>query len=355
MKKLLKKIISISSKKKSIPIFKLSKPLKIGITGAGSQGTQLCNLAKNYGAKIVAVHDANIDAAKKLANIHNAKVSTTDFDKFFEEPMDGLLISTLPTIRLEPITRACNKNINIFVEKPPAYNLIEARKCLSAIKKSNIISSVGFQLRYDPRYKKVKELIADNEIHLVRTKITIDYYLNYRMSPWFLEKQISGGPIAEQAIHMLDCVRFVFNNTKALQAVAIGTKNMGRYNKNFDAENAMQLMYKLDNGIIGVHTNHCGQEKPRFDLELIGPNFQLEANATESKIHGIINGREVNENPSIQNDNGLDKISSWLKAIETKDITYLTSSYEDSLYTQSLVDAAIKSQTTHRVETVETV
>ena len=34
--------------------------------------------------------------------------------------MDGLLICTIPTVRTEPIKQACDKKINIFVEKPPA-------------------------------------------------------------------------------------------------------------------------------------------------------------------------------------------------------------------------------------------
>lgn len=355
MRKLLNKIKAIRAKKFSKQSPKLSKVLRIGVIGAGTQGKQLSFLAKEFGAEIVAVHDINIEAAKKLANDTNAKLSTKNLDEFFDVPMNGLLVCTLPTVRVEPVLRACDKKINLLIEKPPAYNLSEGRKCLTAIKKANIITSVGFQLRYEPRYKRLKELINQNEIHLVRTKITVDYYLNLKMSPWFLQKKISGGPISEQAVHLLDCVRFLLDNTKATKAVAIGIKNMARYRKEFDSENALQLMYELNNGVIGVHTNHCGHDKPRFDLELIGPRLHLEANATESKIHGTINGNKIKEDPMLKADDGLDKVSAWLKAIETGDKNFIKSSYEDSMNTQALVDAAIKSQSTNRIETVETI
>ena len=355
MKKLLRKIKTFRLKKNLKKPFKLSKTLRIGITGAGTQGKQLAMFAKKYGAEIVAVHDINLDSAKKLSKDIDAKFATTDIENFFNVPMDGLLVCTLPTIRVDPILRACSKKIHLLVEKPPAYNLIEGRKCLAAIKKSNVIAGVGFQLRYEPRYKKLKQLVSQHEVHLVRTTITVDYYLNLKMSPWLLKKQISGGPISEQAIHLLDCVRFIFGNPKAIKAATIATKNMARYRKEFDAENSLQLIYELDNGIIGVHTNHCGHDKPRFDLELIGPRLQLEANATETKIHGTINGQKINEDLTVKNDVGLDKVGAWLKAIETNDRHFIQSSYEEAMNTQALVDAAIKSQSTSHIESVESI
>ena len=52
---------------------------------------------------------------------------------------------------------------------------------------------------------------------------------------------------------------------------------------------------------------------------------------------------------------GLDKVDAWLKAIDTGNRGYIRSDYAEALNTQALVDAAIKSQTTHRVEIAEKV
>ena len=49
-------------------------------------------------------------------------------------------------------------------------------------------------------------------------------------------KKISGGPYAEQAIHLLDCVRYILNNPKPIRAASMGVKNMVNYNNNIDAE-----------------------------------------------------------------------------------------------------------------------
>ena len=353
LKKFLQKIKNKRKKKNLFPPFKLSKPLRIGIVGAGVQATKLTEQVKDAGAEIVAVHDIQIDAAQQLANLRNAKVSTTKLDEFFEVPMDGILICTIPSVRFEPIKRACEKKIHLLIEKPPAYNLVEGRQCLSAINKSGVITAVGFQSRYDPRYEKLKQLIAGHEIHLVRTKITIPYYPPITEAPWSLQKKISAGPFSDQAIHLLDCVRFLLDNPRPVRAASIGAKNMVRYRKDLDAENALQLIYELDNGVFGSHTNHCGHGDVKFDLELIGPTLRLNANATEQIIEGIINGSKIEEDFPAQNSMGLDKVCAWLKAIETGDRKYILSDYKESLNTQALIDAAIKSQSTKNMELAE--
>ena len=175
------------------------------------------------------------------------------------------------------------------------------------------------------------------------------------MPDWFLKNEEGGGPIAEQSIHLLDIVRFILGNPKPTQATSFGVRNMANERSEYNSKNAVQLMYKLDNNVIGVHTNHSGHERHYFDLELIGPHVRLHANATEKTIRGMIDGKKINEVTPQKTKLGLNKVSAWLKAIKNNDRNYLRSDYLEALNTQALVDAAIKSQTTHSVEIVKPV
>jgi predicted dehydrogenase len=350
-------VIRIKKRKKakSVKPFTLKyKSIRIGIIGAGEMGTKLAASAERAGAKIVATHDIKLKAAENLASIYNGAIATDKLDKFFDIPMEALIVATIPTVRVEPIKRACEKKIHLLIEKPPAQNLSEGRECLKAIKKSGVIAAVGLQLRYDPRYEKLKQLLKGHVVHMVRTVTTINFYLELNMAPWFLQNKYSGGPITDQAIHLLDCVRYVLNNPKPTKAATIAVKNMALDRKEFDSQNAIQLIYELDNGVIGVHTNHCGHEKTYFDLEFIGPNLRLKANMTDSVISGIINGKEISEKPLATNKlGGLDKVDSWLKAIDTNNRGYIRADYEQALNTQALIEASNKSQDTQCIEIVE--
>ena len=56
------------------------------------------------------------------------------------------------------------------------------------------------------------------------------------MPTWFLQSEVSGGPLAEQAIHVLDCARYVMGDPKPIQAHALAIKNMALDRDEFDAE-----------------------------------------------------------------------------------------------------------------------
>ena len=329
------------------------KPLAIGIIGAGNMGRYHHKFVTDYGAEVVAVHDTRLEAARELASVADAQLVTTELDAFFDVDMDGVVITTPPPVRLEPIEMACARGIPVMVEKPPALNMVEGRKCLACIEKADVIAAVGFQLRYHPLYERLKTLIASETVHLVRTVCTVNYYLSFRMSPWFLQYEISGGPLPEQAVHVLDCARFVMGNPKPVQAHALAIKNMALERTEFDAENAIQMTYQLDNGVFGTHMNHCGTENFSFEVEVVGPHLRLQANMTENAIRGYLNGETVNESVAPENSLGLDKTGAWLRAIETGDRTLIRSPFADGLQTLALIDAAVQSRDTGRFTRVE--
>ncbi len=324
------------------------KSLAIGIIGAGRMGVHHHRAVTDYGGRVVAVHDVRLDAARELATHSDTALATTELDAFFDVEMDGVVITTPPPVRFEPIQMACDRGLPMLIEKPPALDMAEGRRCLACIQEAGVIAAVGFQLRYHPLYERLKTLIATETIHLVRTVCTIDYYLTFRMPLWFLKSEISGGPLPEQAVHVLDCARFVMGNPKPVQAHALATKNMALDRTEFDAENAIQMTYQLDNGVFGVHTNHCGTEKFCFEVEVLGPHLRLHANMTDNTIHGYLNGEIVNEPVVGENSLELDKTGAWLHAIETGDRTLIRSPFADAIETLALIDAAVQSRDTGR-------
>jgi predicted dehydrogenase len=314
--------------------------LRIGIVGAGGMGTAHATNIAGLGAQVAGVHDVNIEAARTLAATVSCDRATDSLDALFRQDLDGVVITTPPAVRLDPVRLACERGIPLMIEKPPAFSMGEGRECAQLIGGSDAFAAVGFQLRYSPLYERLRAILARETVHLVRTVCTIDYYLNYTMSPWFLRREDSGGPIAEQSIHLLDCVRYVLGDPKPTRAATFATKNMAHDRPEFDAENAIQVAYELDNGVFGTHTNHCGTERFAFDMDVIGPHLRLTANATDNRIVGYLHGQDIDEAAPGANSLGLDKIGAWLEAIDTGDMRLVRSPYDDALHTLALVEAA---------------
>ena len=58
--------------------------LRIGVIGAGIQGSILSSLVEDSGAKIVAVHDTNLLRARKLKLLRKAELATDKLEEFFK-------------------------------------------------------------------------------------------------------------------------------------------------------------------------------------------------------------------------------------------------------------------------------
>ena len=67
------------------------KSLAIGIIGAGNMGRHHQGAITNYGARVVAVHDVRLEAARELATHAESALATTELDAFFDVDMDGWL------------------------------------------------------------------------------------------------------------------------------------------------------------------------------------------------------------------------------------------------------------------------
>ncbi len=314
--------------------------LRIGIIGAGGMGTAHAKNIVRLGAEVAGVHDVRLDAAQALASTVDCDCATDSLDTLFDRELDGVVLTTPPAVRIEPVRMACERDISLMIEKPPAFSMSDGAECASLMQGGDMLTAVGFQLRYSPLFERMREMLVGETVHLARTVCTIDYYLTFGMSPWFLRRADSGGPIAEQAIHVLDCARYVLGDPQPVRAAAFATKNMAHDRPEFDAENAVQIAYELDNGVFATHMNHCGTERFAFDVEVIGPHLRLRADVTENRIVGHLHGEDVNEPAPASNSISLDKIGAWLEAIATGDHSLIRSPYDDALHTLALVEAA---------------
>src|SRR5205809_802696 len=107
--------------------------LHIGIIGAGKMGQSHQRSVAAYGARTVAVHDVRLEAARQLAAEAGAAIATEDLDTLFDRELDGVILTTPPPVRVDPVRRACERGIPLMIEKPPALTMADGRACLELI------------------------------------------------------------------------------------------------------------------------------------------------------------------------------------------------------------------------------
>jgi len=185
------------------------KQINLGIIGAGRIGQMHArNIVHQIsGGKILAISDIIEDAAKKAGEELNIPIITNDHQKILSnKDIDGVLICSSTDTHAQIISEAAEAGKHIFCEKPIALEMDKIEEALSTVEKMGVKLMVGFNRRFDPSFKKAKDLIAKGQIgepQLVRitSRDPEPPPLNYI--------KVSGGLFLDMMIHDFDMARYL--------------------------------------------------------------------------------------------------------------------------------------------------
>lgn len=138
--------------------------INIGQIGVGNWGQ---NLLRNFyslrDCTVKICCDKNKSALEKIRNNFHGKIKITGrFDDLLKEPdLDAVVVATLPATHAHFAVRALSAGKHVFVEKPLALKLEDAREMIKTAKQCKKILMVGHLLLYHPAIRKLKNYINE--------------------------------------------------------------------------------------------------------------------------------------------------------------------------------------------------
>jgi len=252
--------------------------MKAGIVGLGKMGllhTGILNTIDQV--QIISIAEKENFLAKYIKNVMPHVTVYDDYEKMLRaEDLDVLYI-TSPTPSHLPVIMSCiEEGINFFVEKPLARNLAEAKKICSELKKSDLIHSVGYNVRFVDTFAKAKSLL-DLKILGDITNVTSSTYVSNifsKPSGWRFKKKTSGGGVLiEFGCHLVDLLSWYFG---PIQKLSGKTKSV--YS---DVDDFAHIDMEFENGIQGVLDTSWSVKGYRISemrLEIKGSNGQMQIN-----------------------------------------------------------------------------
>ena len=120
--------------------------------------------------------------------------------------MDAVIICSSTDTHSKIIEEAAAHGKHIFCEKPIDLDLKKIENALKAVDKAKVTLQVGFNRRFDPNFKKIRESILEGKIGTPQiVRIT-----SRDPSPPPLEYvKVSGGIFLDMTIHDFDMARFI--------------------------------------------------------------------------------------------------------------------------------------------------
>lgn len=228
--------------------------VNVGLIGAGRIGrVHAEHLAYRIPeARIKAVADINLDAAKKLANDFQIPAIFEDHRHIMEDKdIEAIVICSSTDTHAQMIEEAAAVGKHIFCEKPIDHNLVKIDHVLEAVKKAGIKLQVGFNRRFDPNFRRVHEVVASGEIGAPQIlRITS----RDPSPPPIAYVKVSGGMFLDMTIHDFDMARYQIGSEVTEVYVAAGVMVDPEIGKAGDVDTAV-ITLRFENGVIGTIDN----------------------------------------------------------------------------------------------------
>jgi predicted dehydrogenase len=221
--------------------------LKLGVIGVGGYGMVNARAALGVGGvEITAICD--VDSAhleKNAVEIEKLQGRRPQTYRLYEEmldkaPLEAVIIATPPQWHALQFIAAVGKGLDVYMEKPLAYDVREGRAMVDAARKSGRIVQIGFQRRQSRAFQDAAKFIAEGKAGNV---VQVDAQIHYKAGPkdptpkdppptldwdlwcgpapkipyseqvghfaWRLEKTTGHGHLVDWGIHLIDTARMM--------------------------------------------------------------------------------------------------------------------------------------------------
>ncbi len=187
--------------------------INIGLLGCGriAQSIHLDVLARLPGARVVAL--AESDPARREAagrRVPQAKLFADYRELLSDTGVAAVTICLPPALHAEAAVAAFEAGKHVYLEKPIATAIGDAREALAAWRRSGLVGAIGFNFRFNPLYRAAKQRLRSGRLGTLVAARSV-FSSTARSQPAWKRARISGGgALLDLASHHIDLTRFLF-------------------------------------------------------------------------------------------------------------------------------------------------
>jgi myo-inositol 2-dehydrogenase/D-chiro-inositol 1-dehydrogenase len=232
----------------------MQRNINVGLIGAGRIGrVHTEHLAHRIPtANLVAVADIFEEAARKLAADFQVPAAYQDHRRVMEDQsIEAIVICSSTDTHAQMIEEAAAAGKHIFCEKPIALDLGAIDRALSTVDRAGVKLQVGFNRRFDPNFRRVREAVASGQIgtpHVLRITSRDP------QPPPIAYVKVSGGIFLDMTIHDFDMARFLIDGEVEEIYAAGGVMVDPEIGEAGDIDTVVTTL-RYANGVIGVIDN----------------------------------------------------------------------------------------------------
>jgi predicted dehydrogenase len=193
------------------------EPVKLAVIGIGNMGSyHLANIAKQSKIQLMAVCDIIPERAHNTAQLLGVRAYTESKALLADRICEAVIIATPHYAHTTIGIDALQSGHHVLVEKPISVHKADCERLIASHTDKNLIFAAMFQMRTDPHYQKIRQLVKSGELgELAR--------INWIITDWFRPESYyssggwratwkgeGGGVLLNQCPHNLDQIQWIF-------------------------------------------------------------------------------------------------------------------------------------------------
>jgi predicted dehydrogenase len=191
--------------------------------------------------------------------------------------IDALVIATPHYQHVSLGIAALEAGLHVMVEKPIAAHKADAERLVAKAKeKADLVFGAMFQLRVEPRYEKIREIVRSGELGDLMRVIWImtDWFRSeayFQSGGWRATwKGEGGGVLLNQCLHQLDAMQWITGMpSKVRSEVGIGKWH------DIEVEDDVTCYMEFPDGASGMFLSSTGETPGSNRFELAGTKGRL--------------------------------------------------------------------------------
>ncbi|UJW59468.1 Gfo/Idh/MocA family oxidoreductase [Bacillus sp. A116_S68] len=172
--------------------------MRLGIIGLGdiAQKAYLPVLAEKEGIEVV-LCTRNPETLNALSKKYRFDETAHTVDELITKNIDAAIVSTATDAHVETAEKLLANGIHTYIDKPISTVLSETEKVAKLAKESGVIAMVGFNRRFIPKVKELKQHGKANMIMIQKNRFS---------SPDYVRRFI-----LDDFVHVVDTLRFLMD------------------------------------------------------------------------------------------------------------------------------------------------
>ena len=189
--------------------------VKFAVLGCGRIGRMhALNLAGHPQAELTWVYDVADAAASGTAEATGARKARTVDEILGDRAVQAVLIASSTDTHLDLLVRAVEAGKAVLCEKPIDLDLAKVDASWARIKDKGATIMVGFNRRFDPSFKALRERIGAGEVGKLEQVVITSRDPG---PPPVAYIKVSGGLFRDMTIHDFDMARYLMGDIVAVQ------------------------------------------------------------------------------------------------------------------------------------------